>query len=102
MMARPPAAGILTQESGKSMNESSLSSPEEVLGRRFRVGDWLAEPELHQLRRGALTRHLEPKVMELLVYLACRPERTVARQELLDALWHGRFVAEGVLTRSVF
>jgi TolB-like protein/tetratricopeptide (TPR) repeat protein len=72
------------------------------LGPRFRVGEWLAEPGLHELRRAGHSRHLEPKVMELLVYLACRSERTVTRQELLDALWRGRFVGEGVLTRSVF
>ena len=36
----------------------------------FRVGDWLVQPELVSITRGDKTVHLEPKVMEVLVYLA--------------------------------
>lgn len=85
--------------------ESRLSATAGALGSRFRVGEWSVEPELNQISRSApaaVQKRLEPKVMDLLVYLAARPNRTVSRRELLDGIWGERFVVEGVLTRCVF
>ena len=36
----------------------------------LRIGDWLADPEANELRRGAETVRIEPKAMELLMALA--------------------------------
>ena len=36
----------------------------------FTIGDWAIEPSAGLIRRGDESRHLEPKVMDLLVYLA--------------------------------
>src|SRR5215510_6539296 len=44
-------------------------------------------------RRVALT----PKAYSLLVYLAERPGRLVTKDELLDAVWSGAVVTDGVL-----
>ncbi len=67
----------------------------------FRVGDWEVDPSLLEVRKGADTRHLEPRVMELLVYLAHHAGRTVSRDEFLDNVWHDRFVVEAVLTQGI-
>src|SRR5262245_49119139 len=44
---------------------------------------------------------LSPKAFAVLVYLADRPGTLVTKQELLDAVWPGVFVTEGVLKRAV-
>lgn len=67
----------------------------------FLLGEWTVEPEAGTLRRGDQVVHLEPKVMELLVYLAERSGRVVPKQELFDALWPDTFVAETALSRCV-
>ncbi len=41
--------------------------------RHFRVGDWLVAPELGQLSRAGSIERIEPKAMEVLVYLAGHP-----------------------------
>jgi pimeloyl-ACP methyl ester carboxylesterase len=40
---------------------------------------------------------LTPKALAVLAYLAARPGRLVSKRELLDAVWPGVFVADGVL-----
>lgn len=68
----------------------------------FRIGCWTVEP-----LRGAITgpeggkHHLQPKVMDVLVYLASRPCDTVSRDELLDAVWGSCTAAEESLTRVI-
>ena len=45
--------------------------------------------------------HLEPQVMDLLVFLAATAGRVVSKDELIDAVWNGRFISETTLTRAV-
>ncbi len=40
---------------------------------RFRVADWDVDPAINRVSRGEQVFKLEPKVMEVLVYLAGRP-----------------------------
>ncbi len=70
-------------------------------GEVFRVGDWLVEPSLNRVVREAQVRHLRPRLMDLLVYLADHPNEVVTKDQILDDVWGGRFVAESVLSRSV-
>ncbi|MEO8010762.1 MAG: winged helix-turn-helix domain-containing protein [Dokdonella sp.] len=44
---------------------------------------------------------LEPKPLELLLCLLQHPGEVVTKQELLDAVWPGRVVTEGVLVKAV-
>jgi len=68
----------------------------------FRLGPWQVEPA-----RGAITdpdgnaRHLEPKVMEVLVILAGAPGALVTRDCLLDSVWRGQPGADQLLTRAI-
>lgn len=70
------------------------------LATRFEVGDWLVDPGLSEIRRDGRLIRLEPKVMELLAFLAGNAGETVSREDLLDAVWPGQHVVEGVLTRA--
>ncbi len=67
----------------------------------FRIGDL----ELDSLRR-ELTRHgqaiaVQPKVLELLLYLFERRHRAASKAELLEALWPNTHVTESSLLRVV-
>ena len=54
-----------------------------------------------ELRVGGELVPLEPKPLELLMWLLRHPGEVVTRDELLDALWTGRVVSESVLTTCV-
>lgn len=53
------------------------------------------------MTRGSEECRLRPKVMEVLVLLANHPNRVLTKEEILDQVWHSRFVAESALTRTV-
>ena len=67
----------------------------------LRIGDWLVEPSLNRLVRGAEVVHLEPKAIEVLVFLARRPGEVVSRETLLEAVWPGLVVGDSALTQPV-
>lgn len=67
----------------------------------FAVGAWRVEPALHLISNEAQSQHLEPRVMDLLVYLAAARGRVVARGELLDAVWGDVVVNEEAVSRAV-
>ena len=41
----------------------------------FRVGDWLVRPDLNRIEREGEEKSIEPKVMDVLVYLAEHAEQ---------------------------
>jgi Tol biopolymer transport system component/DNA-binding winged helix-turn-helix (wHTH) protein len=67
----------------------------------FRVGDWLAEPAWHRIRRGEETIKLEPRVMRLLETLAAAPGQPLSRPALMDRVWPDVTVNEEALSRAV-
>lgn len=72
-----------------------------VSGDSFRLGDCLIHPQLNRVwARGRIVQ-LEPKVMNLLAYLAERPGQVCSRRELLEEVWNDVVVGEEVLTRAV-
>lgn len=67
----------------------------------FRLDDRLVEPRRNEIVRNDRRVKLEPRVMEVLVYLAARPGEVVPREDLLAAVWDGTFVADEVLTVAI-
>jgi TolB-like protein/Tfp pilus assembly protein PilF len=67
----------------------------------FTLGGWLVEPTLDRISRDGAVRHLRPRLMDLLVFLAEHPGEVVTKDQILDRVWQQRFVAESVLSRSV-
>ena len=55
----------------------------------------------HRLRRGDDEIKLEPKVMQLLTYLAGRHGEVVSRRELEAEVWSGALVTDDAVTRAV-
>lgn len=67
----------------------------------FQIGAWLVQPQLHTISRGAQVTHVEPKAMQVLVYLAQHADEVVAKERLIRAVWADTFVTDDVLTRCV-
>jgi pimeloyl-ACP methyl ester carboxylesterase/DNA-binding winged helix-turn-helix (wHTH) protein len=64
---------------------------------RLAFGEFELDPAAGHLRGRSGPVALTPKSLALLEYLAARPGRLVPKQELLDAIWPGVFVADGGL-----
>lgn len=67
----------------------------------FLLGDHRVRPALNRVDgpRGAVA--LEPRVMEVLVYLSRRRGEVVPKEELVREVWGGRFVSDDVVWRSI-
>jgi Tol biopolymer transport system component/DNA-binding winged helix-turn-helix (wHTH) protein len=57
-------------------------------------------PRFQVLKKGQAVQ-LEPKALEVLVFLIEHRDRLVLKEELLDAVWPGTFVTQNALTRVV-
>ena len=67
----------------------------------FYVVDWHVDPVSGRICRHGNTVKLEPKVMDVLVCLAGRPEQVITREELEAAVWGGRPISYDALTSNV-
>jgi TolB-like protein/DNA-binding winged helix-turn-helix (wHTH) protein/Tfp pilus assembly protein PilF len=67
----------------------------------FKVGEWLVQPRLNTISANNVSKRIEPKLMEVLVYLAKRPDQVVSKDDLLQDVWLGAFVTEQVLKVSI-
>jgi Tol biopolymer transport system component/DNA-binding winged helix-turn-helix (wHTH) protein len=67
----------------------------------FRVGDWTVQTELNSLTRDEEVRHIEPKVMKVLLTLSAQQGRVVTKEELISTVWPDTFVSDDVLTRCI-
>jgi DNA-binding winged helix-turn-helix (wHTH) protein len=59
------------------------------------IGDWTASPALNLLERGDESVKLEPRAMDVLVYLAEHADEVVSVNELMDGVWAGVVVGDG-------
>ncbi|NOR20060.1 MAG: hypothetical protein GQ538_08250, partial [Xanthomonadales bacterium] len=67
----------------------------------FNLGEWRVYPDQGLLVGPTGQSHIEPKVMEVLVYLAERQDEVVRRDELINDVWHGTFASDEVLSRAI-
>ena len=50
-----------------------------------------------EFRRDGTVLPVEPQVLDLIVYLASRPGELVSRDDVIEAVWHGRIVSESAI-----
>jgi DNA-binding winged helix-turn-helix (wHTH) protein/WD40 repeat protein len=67
----------------------------------FTLGDIQVSPSHNQLAAQGRTIKLQPKMMEVLHYLACNHERVISNEELIERLWEGRVVTHGSVQKSI-
>ena len=54
-----------------------------------------------ELRRDGMPVPMEPQAFDVLVYLVQHRDRVVAKEELMDQIWGGRFVSETAVTSRI-
>lgn len=77
------------------------SGPVVATSGEFLLAEWRVRPQLNRLVRERAEVHLEPRVMDLLVFLAGNAGRVVSKEEIIDAVWEGQFITDSALTRAV-
>lgn len=68
---------------------------------RFQIGDWLVDPADNCIQHGGDIRKVEPKAMDVLVFLADNQGRVVSREEIEQAVWAGRVVTTDSLSAAI-
>ena len=66
-----------------------------------RFGECVFDPETRELFRSGHLVHVAPKSFRLLELLLARRPKAIGKEELIELLWPGTFVAEGNLTRVI-
>ncbi len=67
----------------------------------FRLGDWLVQPSLNRVSRPGEFHQVEPKVMDVLVFLANQDGGVVAQREIVSAIWAKQFMARTIVPRAI-
>jgi DNA-binding winged helix-turn-helix (wHTH) protein len=67
----------------------------------FVVAGWLVEPLTHRVSRGGAVHTLEPRVMQVLAYLAAHAGEPVKREALLEAVWGTPYLGDDAVSRCI-
>lgn len=62
----------------------------------FKIGEWLVSPALNQVGTNGNSTRVEPKAMQVLVFLADHPG-VVSKEQLISSVWPDVFVSDDVL-----
>lgn len=68
----------------------------------FVVGEWTVAPSRNLLVHGEEQVRVEPRVMDVLVFLADRADQAVSKEVLIEHVWNGRYVTDDVLTVTIY
>ena len=79
----------------------SRDIPARPVAADFRIAGWLVQPSLNRLSLDDKVVQLEPKLMDVLVYLAENAGQVMSKIDITDAVWPDVFITESVITRSI-
>lgn len=82
------------------MDDKAAGVTLDTLRKGFQVGPWCVYPDQNLISGVSGEVHLEPRVMEVLVYLAAHQGQVVRRDQLIDSVWN-TVVSDEVLSRAV-
>ncbi|MEH6580986.1 MAG: tetratricopeptide repeat protein [Halioglobus sp.] len=68
---------------------------------QYQFDDFILDSERFELQKSGALLHCEPQVIELLVLLVENHERMVSKEEINQAIWHGRIVSEAALSSRI-
>lgn len=68
---------------------------------RYRFGSFELDAGTFALREGGVARAAEPQVLALLLFLVENRHRMVTRDEIVDAVWAGRFVSDAAVSSRI-
>ena len=67
----------------------------------YAFGACTLDTDRYELRRAGTVCPLEPHAVDILTYFLQHRDRVVTKRELLEQLWPGRFVGEGILAQRM-
>ncbi len=67
----------------------------------YRFERFELDPGRFELRAGGVAQAVEPQVLELLILLAANPDRLVTKDEIVERIWHGRFVSDSAVSSRI-
>ncbi len=67
----------------------------------FKLGKWLVQPTLNTLVQGERTVRIEPRYMDLLVYLAKHQNKVVSPDEIHEQVWTGMVVGDHSVYQAI-
>jgi DNA-binding winged helix-turn-helix (wHTH) protein len=65
------------------------------------IDGWQIDAKSHRIARDGVEQKLEPRSMEVLVYLASRAGQVVSRAEIEEQVWRDRVVGYEALSGSI-
>lgn len=68
----------------------------------FRISNWILIVEENKLYRQGREVTVEPRLVNLLSFLAQSPGEVFSREALIDNIWDGAIVSDQVVTQSIF
>jgi len=86
---------------GQNSRQDSARPPPGDLQTGFVLDGWTVQPALTRVTRDGIDTRLEPRVMDVLVYLARHQGQLVSREELEASVWAGSIVSYDALTGAI-
>lgn len=68
----------------------------------YTFGEFTLDRRSLRLLRGGVVIGVQPRILELLLYLVEHRERLLTKQELIETVWRGEPVSDAALARGVF
>jgi TolB-like protein/DNA-binding winged helix-turn-helix (wHTH) protein/Tfp pilus assembly protein PilF len=68
----------------------------------YRFGACVLDSQLCELRVGGTPIHIEPQVFDVLRHLVDKRDSVVSRDELVEAVWHGRSVSDATIAARIW
>ncbi|MEZ5484912.1 MAG: winged helix-turn-helix domain-containing protein, partial [Lysobacteraceae bacterium] len=68
---------------------------------RFHLGEWQVHASENCIVRADERVQLEPRVMDLLVFLCRHPDETLGRDEILQSVWGSIHHSDSVIARAI-
>ena len=69
--------------------------------RHFQIAGWVVDPAACRLEKDGESTRIEPRVMQVLEYLAEHAGQVVSRQDLEESVWSGTVVGYEAVTNAV-
>lgn len=67
----------------------------------FYLGDWCVIPEACQLQNSETNIHIQPKLMEVLLYLVEHPLQVVSTDQLIAVCWMGQPMSDNPIHKTI-
>lgn len=67
----------------------------------FRFGDWQVDPATNSIGNGAVTRQLEPRAMDVLLFLCQRQGEVLSAQQLLHECWGSTAFGDNPIHKAI-